>query len=263
MNMKTTRNPESDSAAPDAHRRQAAQADPAVPSQRRLARTAGVLYLLVGILGGFAIGFVYPKVYVAGDAAATARNVAANGGLLRAGIAADLVQAVLWVLLALTFHRLLKHVGRNAAASMVILTAMGASVTCLNTVFEFEGLRVASDSLYATALGTAGSSTLVLLLLDLHNIGLFGIEQIFFGLWLIPLGYLVYRSGLFPRALGVLLIIAGICYLADAFGLFLAPALREALHAVVVAPVTALAEIWMLGYLLVKGVRNSPRVAPA
>ena len=75
-----------------------------------LARIAGALYLLVGIFGGFAQGFVYAKVYVAGDAAATAGNVLANAGLVRLGVVADLFQATVFVFLALTFHRLLKRV---------------------------------------------------------------------------------------------------------------------------------------------------------
>src|SRR5256712_2612087 len=79
-------------------------------SPKRLARIAGVLYLLVGIFGGFAQGFVYPKVYVAGDAATTAGNVLANSELVRIGIVADLVQATVWVFVAMTLYQLLKHV---------------------------------------------------------------------------------------------------------------------------------------------------------
>ena len=94
----------------------------------------------------------------------------------------------------------------------------------------------------------------MLLLLDIHHYGLFGIEQIFFGLWLVPLGHLVYKSELFPKPLGALLIAGGICYLVDVPGLFLAPDLREPFHAFVVTPVASIAEIWMLGYLLVHGV---------
>src|SRR3989454_6822536 len=90
-------------------------------SPKRIARIAGVLYLLVGIFGGFAQGFVYPKVYVAGDAATTARNVLANSGLVRLGVVADLFQATVWVFLALVLYRLLKHVNKSAASAMVSL----------------------------------------------------------------------------------------------------------------------------------------------
>src|SRR2546426_9454308 len=79
-------------------------------SPKRLARIAGVLYLAVGIFGTFAEGFVDLKMYAAGNAAATARNVVANSGLVRLGFVADLFQATVWVFLAMTLYLLLKHV---------------------------------------------------------------------------------------------------------------------------------------------------------
>src|SRR3984893_17301747 len=99
-----------------------------VPSSpKRLARIAGVLYLLVGIFGGFAQGFLYPKIYVAGDAAKTAGNLITNSGLVRIGVVADLVQATIWVFLGLPLYQLLKHVNKSAARTMVVLVAIGAS----------------------------------------------------------------------------------------------------------------------------------------
>src|SRR5438552_18974910 len=115
-------------------------------SQKRMARIAGVLYLLVGIFGGFAEGFVEPKMYVAGDAATTAGNLLANSGLVRIGVVADLFQATVWVFLGLTLYLLLKHVNKSVARAMVVLVAIGASIVCLNTVFEFEGLRTATGA---------------------------------------------------------------------------------------------------------------------
>src|SRR5438876_2877670 len=106
-------------------------------SPKRLARIAGVLYLLVGIFGAFAQGFLYPKIYVAGDAAKTVGNLIANSGLVRLGIVADLFQATVWVFVAITLYLLLKHVNKSVAGAMVVLAAMGASITMLNTVFEF------------------------------------------------------------------------------------------------------------------------------
>ena len=175
-------------------------------SPKRLARIAGVLYLLVAIFGGFAEGFVDPKMYVAGNAAATAGNVVANSGLVRMGVFADLLDQALFVFLALTLYMLLNHVSKSVARAMLVLVALAAGIVCLNAVFEFEGLRVATGSAFAAAFGSAGSNALVLLLLDIQHYGIF-IAQIFFGLWLVPLGYLAYKSsGMFPKWLGVLLI---------------------------------------------------------
>ena len=227
-------------------------------SPRRLARIAGVFYLFVAIFGGFAEGFVDQKLYVAGDAAATAGNVVANAGLARIGVVAHLVNGVFLVLAAMALYLLLNHVHKNAARWMVVLVVLATGITCLNAVFQFEGLRVATDSSYAAAFGIAGSNALVLLLLDIQHYGTLA-AQVFFGLWLAPLGYLVYKSGMFPKALGVVLIAATVCYLVDLLVAFLVPDLGKQIHAYVVI-VPAIAEIWMVVYLLVRGVR-SPREA--
>ena len=178
-------------------------------SPKRLARIAGVLYLAVGIFGGFAEDFVGLKMYAAGNAAATAGNVVANAGLVRMGVVAHLLDGTCLIFLALTLYILLKHVHKSVARAMVVLGALATGIICLNAVFLFEGLRVATDSSYAAALGTAGSNALVLLLLDTQHYGTL-IAQVFFGLWLVPLGYLAYKSsGMFPKWLGVLLIVGG------------------------------------------------------
>src|SRR5436190_24360258 len=95
-------------------------------SPKRLARIAGVLYLLVGIFGGFAEGFVEPKMYAAGNAAITAGNVVANAGLIRMGIVADLLDQTCFVFLALTLYLLLKHVNKSVARAMVVIVALAA-----------------------------------------------------------------------------------------------------------------------------------------
>ena len=170
-------------------------------SPKQLARIAGVFYLLVGIFGGFAEGFVDPKLHVAGNAAATAANVAANAELVRMGVVAHLVDGVFFALTAMALYLLLNHVQKNAARSMVIFVVIAVGMICLNAVFLFEGMQVATDPSYVTAFGVAGSSALVMILLDIQHYGTLA-AQVFFGLWLAPLGYLAYRSGLFPKALG-------------------------------------------------------------
>jgi hypothetical protein len=228
-------------------------------SPKRLARIAGFLYLLNGVVAGFAFGYVLTKVYVPGNAATTAANVVANSGLVRGGAVADLFQATEWIFLAFTLYLLLKHVHLGAARAMVLIVAVGSAVTCLNDVFQLESVHVATDSAYTAALGVGGSSALVLLLLDLHHYG-FLIAQIFFGLWLMPLGYLAYRSAMFPRALGIMLIVGGACYLVGLVAVFLLPDTGEKVNSVVTIPST-IAEVSMLGYLLVIGVRTSKPAA--
>jgi hypothetical protein len=230
-------------------------------SPKRLARIAGLLYLIVGIFGGFAIAYVTAKVYVPGDAATTAGNVLANAGLVRMGVIADLLQATVFVFLAMVLSVLLKDVHQNAARAMVILVAIATTLMCLNEVFQFAAVLVATDRSHVAAFGAAGANALVLLLLDMHHYG-FLIAQIFFGLWLVPLGYLAYTSGMFPKALGVVLIMGGVCYLVDMLAAFLVPDVGAQIHAFLAIPPT-IAEIWMLGYLLVKGVKVPAQGAPS
>lgn len=222
-------------------------------SPKRLARIAGVLYLLLAIFAAFAER-VYIKLYVAGNAATTAANIAENPGLVRMAVVADLVEATLWVFLALTLYQLLKHVDPSAARAMVTLVAIGAGIVCLNTVFGFEGMQVATGSSYEAALGAEGSNALVLLLLDAQHYG-FIIASVFMGLWLLPFGYLATKSRLFPKALGVGLIVAGVCALAKVLAAFLAHDLWTAIHGYFGIPMWVF-EGWMVLYLLIIGVRT-------
>ncbi len=224
-------------------------------SPKALARTAGVLYLLNGIFAGFAFGYVVAKVYVPGDAATTAANVVANAGLVRVGVVADLAQATIWVFLALVLYALLKDVHRGAARTMVAMVAVGAAIVCLDDVFQFESVRVATDASYEAAFGGAGAKALVLLLLEMHHYG-FLVAQIFFGLWLVPLGYLAWVSGMFPKVLSVLLVVGGAGYLVGLVAVFLVPGVGEKINVWATIP-SAIGEIAMVLYLLVVGVRRS------
>lgn len=225
-------------------------------SSKQLARTAGLLYLTVAILGGFAHLVARGTVYVPGDAAATTANVQVHADLVRIGVVADLAQATIFVFLGMTLFRLLKHVNREVAGAMLILMAIATTIICLNMVFQYAGLAVATETSYATDLGPEGANTLVLLLFDIQRYG-YLIAQIFFGLWLIPLGYLTHRSGFFPNTLSVLLIIGGICYLAGTIIELLAPDIGVAIETFIYIP-PAIAELWTIAYLMKNGFTRQP-----
>ena len=224
-------------------------------SPKRIARIAGLLYLIVAVFAAFAFNYATGTVYVPDDAAATAQKLMANGGLVRAGVVADLIQATAWIFTAMAFYLLLRHANENRARAMVILVAVGAAIVCVKQVFPVAALLVATEQSYVTAFGAGGSNALGLLLLDMHHYGSV-IAQIFYGLWLVPLGYLAYASGLFPRAMGVALVVGGAGWLVGSLAVFLAPAFGEAFNRSAIMLPT-LAEVWLLGYLLVKGVKSS------
>lgn len=219
----------------------------------RLARTAGFYYLVVAIFGGFA-EIVRQNVYVAGNAAATTANVVANADLVRLSFVADLVQATFALFLVLALYRLLRHVHQGLAQAMVIFVIVQVAITCLNMVHQLGALLVATDSSYANALGS-NSDGLVLLLLEMQHNG-YLVAQIFFGLWLFPLGLLAYRSGMFPKPLGAILMAATVSYLVDVVLQFLFADAAAAISPVVLVPLVVVAEVSMVIYLLVKGVRT-------
>ncbi|MFC4554890.1 DUF4386 domain-containing protein [Georgenia faecalis] len=233
---------------------------PGVPPTdlKRLGRVAGILYLAVAITGGFSEGYLGPSLYVAGDAGATSGNLAANPGLVRLGVVAHLADAVFFVLTAVTLYVLLKHVGKHAARLMVLPVVIAAGIKATSTVFMFVALQAATTDTYVTAFGEAETDALVLLLLEIEHYGIRA-AQVFFALWLTPLGYLAYRSRLFPKPLGIVLVVATVSYLADVVVAFLFPDLAGQIH-VFFTIVPAIAEIWLLGYLLTVGVRT-PRAA--
>jgi hypothetical protein len=225
-------------------------------SPKRLARIAGAFYLVVGVAGGFSEGFVDPSLYVAGDAAATTAKVVANEGLMRFGVVAHLTDVVFFLLTAVTLYLLLKHAGKHAARLMVVAVMVAAGIISISAVFTFVAMQVATDSAYSGAFGALGSSGLVLLLLEIQHFAVLA-AQVFFGLWLAPLGYLAYRSRLFPKPLGAVLGLATVSYLVDVVLAFLLPGLAGQMHGYL-GIVPAIAEIWMVLYLLIVGVR-SPR----
>ena len=225
-------------------------------SERRLARIAGSLYLVVAVLGGFAELYVRDRLIDLGDPAATAANIRESATLFRAGFAADLVQATFFLFTAMALYLLLRHVNELVARAMVVFVAVSVGIICLNLLNQFTALQVATGS----AFGGAESDALTGLFAGMHHDG-YLIAQIFFGLWLAPLGYLVIRSGWFPKAIGVLLIVGCFGSLADTFARFLAPGVAETIEAFVVVP-AAIGELSFVAWLLVKGVpAGAPRVA--
>jgi hypothetical protein len=210
-------------------------------SLKSKARFAGLLYLIVGIFGGFSQGFVQPSVYHPGQPEATAAALTANADLVRWGVAADLTQATVFLFLALTLYRLFKPTNEAWARAMVTLVAVAVGIMGLNNAFEWVAVQ------------HAGNPELAMVLLDLQHFGVLA-AQIFFGLWLVPLGLLGWRSALFPRWLSGLLVAGGACYLINLATLLLLPALGEVLKPWIVLP-SAAAEIATVFYLLVVGVR--------
>lgn len=215
-----------------------------------MSRITGLLYLLLAVFSGLPFLLLTQSVMVTGDAAATTRNLLANETLARLGFVGEILGLTCWVLLGVAFYRLLAHAGKWVAGAMVVFVGTGAAIMGAALINYFAALLVATDGTYAASLGQGGSDALVLLFLNLRVNG-YLVAQVFFGLWLLPLGYLAYRSGRFPKALAILLIVGCAGYIVDLLARFLAPDLAPAIAPFAIIPATV-AEFWMVGYLLVK-----------
>jgi hypothetical protein len=223
-----------------------------------LARIAGLLYLLLAALGSWAHLHVRGTVHVPGDAAATAENIVAHETLYRLGLGADILMATVFVLLGLALYRLLHEAHQRAATALLVLVSVGAGSILVSLTFHVGALLVATEPAYATLAGDR--DTMALLLLDLHHHG-YVLGGIFFGLWLLPMGYIACRSAMFPTVLGVAVVLGSIAWVADPLLAFLLPDAPELVRGVVAVP-TAIAEFGLLLYLLIIGVRT-PRTTSA
>jgi len=215
-------------------------------------RLAGLLYLLASIPGFFALLYVPSKIFVHGNATATANNIAAHEMLFRLGIAADLFGQALFIFVALALYYLLKGVNPRHALLMLTLILVAIPIAFVNELNSIAALVLAHGADFLSVFDKPQRDALARLFLDLRGGG-FDVAGIFWGLWLFPLGLLVYRSGFLPRILGVLLMIACWAYLANSFTSLVLPR-YEAMVNRWISPLQ-LAEMVFMLWLLIKGAR--------
>jgi len=182
---------------------------------RRTARLAGLLYLVSSLPAPFALIYVPGKVFVEGDPAATAERLRTLTGLVHAGIAASLASGILFISVPLVLYRLFRKTSEWAALTMLVLILISFPISLHAVVNQIAALNLAGGSA-AGSLGAPERDALAYLALQLHHKEMM-VAEIFWGLWLFPFGVCVRRSGFIPRFLGVLLMIAGGGYVADAF----------------------------------------------
>ncbi len=212
------------------------------------ARLAGLLYLVLALLSAFGLVYVPSMLIVPGDAAATAHNIVAGEALFRLGFVSNLLAFTVNVFVALLLYKLLKPVHQGMAALMVILILVGLAIAMLNELNQFAALLILGGAGPLTAFTAVQLQALAALFLDMYQHG-FSIAHIFWGLWLFPLGYLVFKSGFLPKVIGLLLIIAGVGYLVDFTLFFLFPGIT-----VTVSEFTFVGEVLLLLWLLIMGV---------
>jgi len=223
---------------------------------KKNARVAGLLYLLSGLPAVFSYQYVPGALIVRGDAAATAERVVSSEWLLRLGIAGELISAVGSIFLVLALYQLFKEVDRRVALLMVILVLVAVPISFVNVLSEIAVLALLGRADLLSVFEKPQLDALASMFLSLHGEGLV-VVSIFWGLWLLPLGVLVMRSGFAPRVIGVLLIPAGLAYVIASSTNILLPQFASVVSRLAPIP-EGLGEVPMLLWLLITGMRATP-----
>ena len=223
-------------------------------SRRHTARLAGALYLAMGLFA--AIGLVYfpGRFVVQGDAAATAARIVSAPLLYRLWPATDLVAGVFAIYLAMALYQLFKDVDRNQARVLVAMVLVQVPMWFALALTHLAPLVLLNGSSYWSGFDRAQLEALALGSLSLFGRGVSAMSA-YWGLWLLPFGFLVYRSRFIPRLLGVFLIVSACAYLISAATHFVFPAWYQTVFWGA-APLYGLGEIGIIGWLLIKGARE-------
>lgn len=216
-------------------------------------RVAGLWYLLLVIIGPLRLIYIPNKLFVHGNASATAQNIAAHERLFRFGIAADLIGAVVVVMLALAFYRLFKQVDSRLAMMVLILGGiMPALLYFVNVATDLATISIVHGVEFLSVFSKAQQDAVAMLCLCQHD-NLNTAAETLWGVWLFPLGLLTYRSRFLPRFLGVWLVINGCAYLLMSFSGILAPAYQGKLFAYFQPALFG--EIAIMLWLVIKGAK--------
>ena len=222
-------------------------------STRNPGRVAGLWYLLLVLIGPLRLIYIPNKLFVHGDAATTASNIAAHEWLFRFGMAADLVGAVILIVMTLAFYRLFKGVDQHLAVLVVILGGvMPALLYLVNVASDAATLTLVRDGDFSSAFDKPQRDALAMLFLRLRDHQTTAAE-ILWGAWLFPLGMLVYRSRFLPRFLGVWLVINGVTYVALSLTGVLVPQYQDKVFTF--GQPAFFAEIAFMLWLVIKGAK--------
>lgn len=223
-------------------------------------RIPGILYLLVILFGVFAEMGVRVSLIVPDNPSATAANIQASEALFRLGIVSDMLMIACYLTLAFALYTVFKPALENLSLLFVLFTLASAAILSLNLLNQVAALLLVSGSGYLNAFSIDQLHALTLFFLKMQNHGYF-IAQVFFGLWLLPLGYAGLKSGYLPRLLSTLVMAACFGHLIGFLQFYLFPA-----YEIIAAPgmvIATLAEFSLCLWLLVKGVRVPVAQSPA
>ena len=218
------------------------------------ARLTGILYLLVIIFAGFSQGYVRATIFIPDDPQATLTNITSSEGLFRLGLVCDLLAFMLDAVISILLYQLLKSVNKTMAAVASVFRLLAhPSIASLNLLNHYMALQAASGSELMSNLGIEQQEAWTMLFMNAHNAG-YLLAGAFFGIHCFLLGILLFRSVLFPKVFGILMVVAAGGYLLETFGNFMFPG-NQLVLANIVGFSAAIGEVSLTFYLLIKGVR--------
>lgn len=227
-------------------------------STKKTARIAGLLYLLASIPGAFCLIYIPSHFIVSGDAAVTASKIAASEFVFRLGILSEVTGFIGFIFVVRALYRLFVGVNKAHASLMATLILVSVPISLLNVLNETAALELIRGGNFLSVFDKPQRDALALLFLHLHFDGII-VAQVFWGLWLIPFGILVFKSGFLPRILGVLLIIACFGYLTNSI---VALGLLPHVVSRTVGQLT-ICELPIIFWLLIMGAKDQPLGQPA
>ena len=225
--------------------------------QKRVARIAGFLYLVVVISGMFSLAYVPKQLVVAGNPAITFENIRDHTRLFRAGIYSSVICYLAFSMLPLVLYRLLNAVSKPWAVAMEALALLSVPMSLLNLQYKYTVLNLVSTQPDSKNAGMEVLQNAVMFSLRQYNNGVF-LATVFWGLWLFPFGVLVYRSGFLPKALGILLMMGCIAYLINFTGGTLFENYSSVEIGNYISYIPAIAEISICLWLMIVGIKMKP-----
>lgn len=227
-------------------------------SNKKTARIAGLLYLVVVLSGIFSLMYVPSTIIVEGNASLTFQNITSQESLFRLWIVSGLLCYTFFLFLPLVLYKLLKPVNENYAKLMVLLAVISVPIFFLNAQNLFNVLSLVSSANSYLGFSVEQIQSQVMLYLNQYDNGL-RIVHIFSGLWLFPFGYLVFKSGFLPKFLGILLMLGCFGYLINFLGNSLISNYSEIGIASYIQLPASLGEIGICFWLLIMGVKENKR----
>lgn len=223
-------------------------------SNKKMGRIAGLIFLVLVITGVFAEFFVRQKLYVLNDPAATTQNIIENQWLFRLGFVSDLAMSTLFFIYGYVLYLIFKSVNKNISLFLLLCAVISVAMFCQNSLNQFAVLELLINTDYSEAFKPEQLNILSLFFQNIHNKG-YAVNQIFYGLYLFPLGYMIIKSGIVPKIIGVFLILGFLGDLIEVAVYFLFPNAES----VILDNITIFADIGEFSlclWFLIMGVRS-------